>query len=66
MGNKCGIGNKSVIGLIWVNNGVKRRMVNPNKIPFGFVKGKKYATPKKVQAKIRPQKDWFQEAQSEE
>lgn len=40
IGNKCGIGNKSVGGRIWVNNGIERRMVNPNEIPNGYVRGK--------------------------
>lgn len=39
-GNKHGIGNRSVTGLIWVTNGKERRMVEPNSIPNGFVKGK--------------------------
>lgn len=42
-GNKCGLGNKSVTGLIWVNNGKERKMVKPDEIPMGYVKGKKYA-----------------------
>ena len=48
MGNQCGLGNKSVVGLIWVNNGEKRMMVKPDKIPSGYVKGKKYAVAQKV------------------
>lgn len=43
-GNKHGIGNKSVSGLIWVNNGIERKMVSPDEIPPGFVKGKKYGS----------------------
>lgn len=47
-GNKRGLGNKSVVGLIWVNNGEKRMMVKPDEVPSGYVKGKKYAVAKKV------------------
>lgn len=41
LGNKCGVGNKSVSNMIWVNNGKQRKMVNPENIPEGYVKGKK-------------------------
>jgi hypothetical protein len=41
-GNKHGLGNKSVSGLMWVNNGTIRKMVDPNKIPEGFTKGKNW------------------------
>jgi Txe/YoeB family toxin of Txe-Axe toxin-antitoxin module len=40
-GNKYGLGNKSVSGLIWINNGIECKMVNPNNIPNGYVKGRK-------------------------